>query len=87
MFAKFCYLVSRPQSMHCADLVRRQSLAEEVDGRHLSAEHPLLIHIGGGADVALVKRLSKGREIQSAHTIVQTYLSFLIRATHIAGVD
>ena len=30
---------------HCTDLVRRERLAEEVDGRHLAAEHPLLVQV------------------------------------------
>ena len=53
------YLVSWSQPVHGADLVRREGLAEEVDGRHLAAEHALLVHVGGGADVALVERLEK----------------------------
>ena len=46
--------------MHRADLVRAEGLAEEVDGRHLPAEHALLVHVRGRAHVALVERLEQG---------------------------
>ena len=46
--------------MHGADLVRGERLAEEVDGGHLPAEHPLLVHLGRRADVAPVERLING---------------------------
>ena len=54
---KVAYLVSGPEPVHRADLVRAEGLAEEVDGGHLAAEHALLVHIRGRAHVALVERL------------------------------
>ena len=54
---KLCYLVSGSESVHRAHLVRAESLGEHVDGAHLAAEDALLVHVRGGADVALVEGL------------------------------
>ena len=64
-------LVARAQAVHGAHLVGAQRLAEQVDGGHLAAEHPLLVHVRRRADVALVKRLQRaeGRELEGEKTI------------------
>lgn len=51
------YLISGPEPVHGADLVRGERLAEQVDGGHLSAEHALLVQLRRRADVALVEGL------------------------------
>jgi hypothetical protein len=43
--------------VHGAHLVCGQRLAEQIDGGHLTAEHPLLVQLGGGSDVAFVEWL------------------------------
>jgi len=43
--------------MHRAYLMRRQRFAEQVYRAHLSAEHPLLVQLGGCSDIALVEGL------------------------------
>ena len=50
--------------MHRAHLVRAESLGEHVDGAHLAAEDALLVHVRGGADVALVEGLKKKQQGQ-----------------------
>ena len=59
------YLVAGSEPVHGADLVRREGLAEEIDGRHLAAEHALLVHLRSGADVATVERLQGQFEFKS----------------------
>lgn len=54
------YLVARSETVHGADLLRGQRLAEQIDGGHLAAEHALLVHLGRCAHVAFVKRLRNG---------------------------
>lgn len=54
--------------MHGAHLVCGQRLAEQVDGGHLTAEHPLLVQLGGGSDVAFVERLQPPTHAQLAIT-------------------
>lgn len=53
------HLVAGTQAMHRTDLLRGQCLAEKVDRRHLATEHALLVQLGGGSNVALVKGLKK----------------------------
>ena len=60
-FAEHAHLVSGAEPVHGADLVRGEGLAEEVDGRHLPAEHALLVHLGRRTDVAPVERLPEGQ--------------------------
>lgn len=43
--------------MHGADLVRGESLSEQIDGGHLPAEHSLLVQLCCRADVAFVEGL------------------------------
>jgi len=43
--------------VHGAHLVCGQRLTEQVDGGHLTAEHPLLVQLWGGSDVAFVEWL------------------------------
>lgn len=43
--------------MHGANLLRCERFAEHIDGGHLAAEYALFVHLGRGADVALVERL------------------------------
>ena len=45
--------------MHGTDLMRAESLIEEVDGRHLATKNPLFINIWSASDVAFIKRLEK----------------------------
>ena len=58
------YLVASAEPVHGADLVRSECLAEEVDGRHLAAEHALLVHLRSGADVAPIERLENKFEFK-----------------------
>lgn len=43
--------------MHRTDLVRRQSLTEQIYCTHLTAKHALLVELRGRTDVALVEGL------------------------------
>lgn len=43
--------------MHCANLLCRERLTEQVDGGHLAAEYTFLVHFGRGTDVAFVEGL------------------------------
>ena len=52
-------LVARSQPVHGADVVRRQGLAEQVDGCHLAAEQPVVVQLRRGADETLVERLRR----------------------------
>lgn len=45
--------------MHGADLVGGERLPEQVYRSHLPAEHPLLVQLSCGTDVAFVERLQK----------------------------
>lgn len=56
------YLIAGPQTVHGADLLRCQCLAEQVNRRHLTTEDALLIQFGRGANIALVKGLQRERE-------------------------
>ena len=53
------YFVSWSQAMHCTDLMRTQSLIEEVDGGHLAPENSLFVHIWSATNVTLIKGLEK----------------------------
>lgn len=53
------YLISWPQSMHSAYLMRRQCLAEQINRAHLSAKHELLIQFRCSPDVTFVKGLRR----------------------------
>ena len=66
-----CYLVPGAEPVHGADLVRGERLAEEVDGRHLPAEHALLVHLGRRPDVAPVERLMQGKEANQLNDILE----------------
>ena len=52
-------LVAGTESVHRADLVRAEGLAEQVDGRHLAAKDALLVDVGSRTQVALVERLER----------------------------
>lgn len=59
MFLNSMYLISRPQSMHSAYLMRRQSFAEQINRAHLSAKHALFIQFRCSSDVTFVKWLQR----------------------------
>ena len=58
-------LVPWSQAMHGTHLVRAQGFTEQVNGRHLTSKHSLLIDVRRGADVTLVKWLQT-TQIQKA---------------------
>lgn len=68
------YLITRTKSVHRADLVGRESLPEEVNSCHLSAEDAFLIQLGCGANVALVERLGTNQTLKfNLFNIFQTF--------------
>ena len=52
-------LVAGSQAVHGAHLMRRQSFAEQVNGRHLAAVESIIVQFRSGSDVALVKRITR----------------------------
>lgn len=56
------YLIAGPQTMHGANLLRCQRLAEQVNRRHLPTKDTLLIQFGRGANITLVKGLQRETE-------------------------
>lgn len=61
--------------MHGADLLRGESLAEQVDRRHLPAEDPLLVQLRRGPNVALVKGLQTWIRISLMYILIYNLLS------------
>ncbi len=56
---KLSYLITRAKTVHRADLVRAEGLAEQVDRGHLAPKDPLLINIGSRTHVAFIEGLKK----------------------------
>ena len=52
------YLISGSEHVDALDVVRRQRLREQIQRRHLAAEHRVELHVLSAADEAAVKHLS-----------------------------
>ena len=52
------HLISGSEHVDALDVVRRQRLREQIQRRHLAAEHRVELHVLSAADEAAVKHLS-----------------------------